>query len=63
MAEKVGEFFVRVGLMTPEQVAAVLEAQRQGDRRRFGDIACERGYLGHGAVRLFADYLEKQQTP
>lgn len=55
MAEKVGEFFVRVGLMTPEKVAAVLEAQRRGDRRRFGELACERSYLSDGAERLFAD--------
>ena len=60
MAEKVGEFYIRVGLMTPEQVEAVLQAQREGDSRRFGDIAHERGYIGDGAARLFADYLEKQ---
>ena len=63
MAEKLGERLIRLGLMTAEQVEAVLEAQRQGDRRRFSQIAFERGYIADGAVRLLVDYLEKQEPP
>jgi hypothetical protein len=60
MTDRIGEFLVRVKAMTPEQVDQVLEAQRSGDPRRFGNFALELGYVHDDAVKRYVEYLEKQ---
>jgi hypothetical protein len=40
-------------------VEKVLQIQQAGDRRRFGEIALELGYLNDDAIRRYVDYLEK----
>jgi hypothetical protein len=47
--------------MTADQVDRVLEAQKAGDGRRFGDIALELGFVRDDAIKRYVDYLEKQQ--
>ncbi len=61
MAERIGDFLVRTGSMTPEQVQTVLRAQAAGDKRRFGEIAVALGYLGDDSIKRYVDYLEKQK--
>ncbi|OHD72899.1 MAG: hypothetical protein A2V99_05095 [Spirochaetes bacterium RBG_16_67_19] len=61
MAERIGDFLVRTGSMTPEQVQAVLRVQQAGDRRRFGEIALALGYLGNDSIKRYVDYMEKQK--
>jgi hypothetical protein len=53
--ERIGAFLVRIGAMTPGQVAEVLRAQRSGDRRLFGEIAISRGYIDDAAVWRYVD--------
>ena len=60
MNEKIGEFLVRIKAMTPDQVDEVLNAQKAGDNRRFGDIAVELGFVQDDAVKRYVDFLEKQ---
>jgi hypothetical protein len=62
MADRIGEFMVKIKAMTPEQVQAVLYLQELGDKRRFGEIALLLGYLNDDALRRYADYLDKQNT-
>jgi hypothetical protein len=62
MAERIGDFLVRTGSMTPEQVQAVLKVQEAGDRRRFGEIAIALGYLREDSIKRYVDYLERQQS-
>jgi hypothetical protein len=57
--ERIGEFLLRVGAMTREQIQQVLKAQEEGDGRRFGEIALERGYIQDDAVKRYLEYLEK----
>jgi len=38
MADRIGEFLVRIGAMTNEQVEKVLTAQKGGDTRAFGRL-------------------------
>jgi hypothetical protein len=59
MANRIGDFFVTSGKMTPDQVEQVLRAQKQGDTRRFGEIALALGFVGDDSLRRFMDYLER----
>ncbi|MGO9409727.1 MAG: hypothetical protein ACLQCB_03125 [Spirochaetia bacterium] len=45
MSEKIGEFLVRIGAMSPEQVERVIGLQSAGDKRKFGTIAEELRYI------------------
>jgi hypothetical protein len=62
MASRIGEFLVRTGKMTPEQVEQVLLAQKQGDARSFGEIARSLNIVGDDSIVRFAEYLEKSRT-
>lgn len=42
MAERIGEWFMVEGIMTYGDVKCVLEFQKHGDRRKFGQIALSR---------------------
>ena len=60
MAEKIGEYLVRIGAMTPDQVRRVLQIQAAGDRRRFGAIAEELKYItSYDKIRDFIAALDK----
>jgi hypothetical protein len=59
MATRIGEFFVRTGRMTPDQVEQILRAQKEGDKRRFGEIALALHLVGDDSLKRFIDYLEK----
>jgi hypothetical protein len=45
MAQKIGEFLVAAGVLSPKQVTTVINHQQSGDERLFGEIAMELGYL------------------
>lgn len=45
MTEKIGEFLVRIGMMKSYQMEEVLLTQKAGDKRLFGEIAIELGYI------------------
>jgi hypothetical protein len=45
MAGKIGEYLIAKGVMSSTQVATVINRQKAGDERRFGEIAMELGYL------------------
>jgi len=57
MSVKIGEFLVRIGVITDEQVDVVLQAQMAGDGRRFGEIAISLGFMDDGALNRFTDFL------
>ena len=58
MAEKIGETLVRIGAMTHKQVDAVLSKQRAGDKRLFGEIAIENGFINDGAIKAYLEIKE-----
>ena len=61
MAEKIGEFLVEIGLMSNTQVATVINHQKAGDERLFGEIAMELGYLADNEpIDKFLEYQEKR---
>lgn len=62
MAARIGEFLLSAGRMTRVQVDEILQMQRQGDSRRFGEIAVALRYIDDDAVKRFVDYLEKSEA-
>ncbi|MBA7710660.1 hypothetical protein ES703_119605 [subsurface metagenome] len=58
MAERIGEFLGRIGLMKETQVEEVLSAQRNGDQRTFGEIAISLGFIDGAAIQ---EYLESKK--
>jgi len=59
MPHKIGDFLVKIGAMTAQQVEDVLKRQRGGDTRIFGEIALELHYIDDNAIKRYVDHLEK----
>jgi hypothetical protein len=55
MLEKIGEFLQRIGVMSPQQVQEVLDAQEAGDSRLFGEIAIEFGYINDEVLKKYIE--------
>lgn len=54
MAERVGDFLVRIGAITAEQMAEVLKIQAaEEEPRLFGQIAIELGYIDDAAIQRY----------
>ncbi|MBN1799426.1 MAG: hypothetical protein JW822_12705 [Spirochaetales bacterium] len=53
--EKIGEGLVRIGAMAKAQVDDVLKRQKDGDKRLFGEIAVELGFVD---VEAIINYLK-----
>ena len=51
--EKVGDGLMRIGAMSKEQTEDVLQRQKNGDERLFGEIAIELGYVDDDAIMKF----------
>lgn len=61
MAEKIGEFLVAMGALSTSQVTVVINHQKAGDERMFGEIAMELGYLADNEpIDKFLEHQEKQ---
>ncbi len=57
MADRIGDNLVKIGAMTQEQVDDVLQRQKDGDSRLFGEIAIELEYIDDEVI---AEYLERK---
>jgi hypothetical protein len=57
--EKIGEFLVRIGAITGEQVAEILKIQEQDSRKLFGMIAIEKGFIDDAAVMAYLNAKRK----
>ena len=56
-AEKIGEGLVRIGAMTEEQRNQVIEMQKSGDGRMFGEVAIEMGFIDD---QIIMDYINSR---
>jgi hypothetical protein len=52
---KIGEALVQLGEMTQKQVEEVLDVQKKGDSRYFGEIAVDLGFID---LESIIHYLE-----
>jgi hypothetical protein len=57
MAMKMGDYFVSIGVLTVEQVNEVIRMQKEGDARKFGDIAVSKGFINDSSIKKFDDYI------
>ena len=48
--EKIGEFLIKIGALTKEKVAEILEKQEKDPSKLFGEIALELGYIDDKAI-------------
>jgi hypothetical protein len=55
MAEMIGEFLLRIGVMNQQQIQEILEAQKAGDSRLFGEIAIEFGYINDEVLKKYIE--------
>ena len=51
--QRIGDFLVRIGAMTTEQVYEVLTRQQMEPGRLFGELAIELGYINDSAIDKF----------
>lgn len=56
--ERIGEGLVRRGALQSAQVDEILTIQKNGDKRLFGEIALDLGYI---KVRSLIDYLREKE--
>jgi hypothetical protein len=61
MPSRIGEFLIKIGVITEEQVDDVLRIQKGGDSRLFGEIALELGYLDDNAIKRYVDHMDRQK--
>ncbi len=54
MAERIGDFLMRIGALDGKKVQEILDAQKGGDSRPFGVIAVELGYVSEEAIEKYA---------
>jgi hypothetical protein len=47
---RIGDGLVKMGEMLPEQVMEILQRQKDGDTRLFGEIAVELEYIDVGSI-------------
>ena len=57
--ERIGEFMVRIGAITPEQVEEVLKLQKREPNRLFGEIAIDLGYVNNEALHRYIESKKK----
>jgi hypothetical protein len=58
MAERIGDYMIRIGAMNQSQVEKVVAAKATGDARHFGDIAVALGFVTAAHI---AAYLATQK--
>ncbi|MBN2440158.1 MAG: hypothetical protein JXJ04_02395 [Spirochaetales bacterium] len=57
--EKIGDFMIRIGALTPEQVKDILRRQKELEPHKlFGKFAVELGYLNNEALD---EYIRVQE--
>lgn len=56
MTERIGEFLVEIGAMSPAQVEEVLRVQGEGEEPRlFGEVAIELGFIDDSALKRYIE--------
>ena len=62
-SERIGDFLVRIGAMTEQQVSEVLQAQSETTGTLFGILAIEWGFIDDDALKRYLDEREELVVP
>ncbi|ADK81424.1 hypothetical protein [Sediminispirochaeta smaragdinae] len=60
MTERIGDYFVRLELLSFEQAEQVLAVQQEQPNRRFGEIAVELGFIGEEDIESYKRYCAEK---
>jgi hypothetical protein len=52
---RIGEFLTRIGVITEQQVQEIVNMQKAGDSRLFGEIAVELGYINDEVLQKYIE--------
>jgi len=58
---RIGEYLVSIGVLTQSQVSEVIRIQKEGDKRKFGEIAVSQGFMEDSSIMRFTDFLSEHQ--
>ena len=58
---RIGDYLVSVGVLTESQVSEVLRLQKEGDKRKFGEIAVSQGFMEDSSIMRFTNFLSEHQ--
>ena len=61
MGMRIGELLVSKGVLTESQVEEILLKQKDGDTRKFGDIAVDLKFMEDTALNRYLDLLAGQK--
>lgn len=53
--ELIGDGLARIGAITKTQLETILDLQKQGDRRRFGEIAIDLAFVNDEAIKRYLE--------
>lgn len=53
---RIGEFLFSISAIHQWQIDVILEIQNRGDKRSFGEIAIEKGYINDATLRAYLEY-------
>ena len=59
MEEKIGQYFIRLELLSFEQAEHVLKEQSNNKNKKFGEIALELGYITNEDIREYISLTKK----
>ncbi|MFP4563061.1 MAG: hypothetical protein ACLFRY_07090 [Spirochaetia bacterium] len=62
MSDRIGDNLVKIGALTQEQVKEVLQRQKDGDKRLFGEIAIELEYIDDDVITAYLDRKRGEST-
>ena len=62
MSEKIGEYLIRIGEIATTQVDIICAKQLSGDKRKFGEIGRELGYINKDALLHFLEAKNAWKT-
>jgi len=57
MAVRMGDYLVSIGVLTEAQVNQVMQMQKRGDTRKFGELAISQGFMDESSIKKFNDYV------
>ncbi|QEN05949.1 hypothetical protein EW093_15015 [Thiospirochaeta perfilievii] len=55
MNEKIGQYLVRLDLLSFDQAEEILKIQEEQPNKKFGEIAIELGYITHDDIEYFLE--------
>jgi hypothetical protein len=63
MTERIGDYFVRLEMLSFEQAERIMEVQKRQPERRFGEIALELGYIDSTDLETYEQYCLSGECP